>query len=336
MKRSLRICLNVARALLGLGLVAFIVHRTQGWDVAKPVLAMPWLAAGLVGLGFFGVGIEAARLKMLMGGHDVDLPFWSSYRIVMIGTFFNVCIPGGTGGDVMKLYYLAQANRGRGVEVAMVLLVDRVVALFSMLILICAFAVVEGALVWRLPAVLWMSAAAGALAVALFAVAALSCSRRMRANRAFNWCLDHLPLSAYLHRAVDALHDFRGHTSRLVAGVLVSLAGHSALALMFYFMGKEIMPGAGGLSVCLLSFLGILANVVPLTPGGLGVGEAAFEKLFALAGYRNGAVLLVIWRLASVPLILLGGVHYMLGLGVRRAPAASVSPALAANAGDGA
>lgn len=313
MTKSLRIAANVLRLALGAALVVWIL-RGQDLSVVKPVLSEPWLVLGLVGLGFFGVGVEAIRLKLLLASQEVRLPFWLSYRIVMIGTFFNVCIPGGTGGDVMKLYYLASCNRGRGVEVAMILLVDRIVALFSLLFMMVAMALVEGRLLREYLLVGWMIGGAALLALAIVVGVVVSFSERVRGARVFNWLLDKLPLSAHLHRAVDAVHDFRDHKAALLIGVLVSLSGHAALAFIFIGVAGVILPGETGLRIAILSFLGILANVIPLTPGGLGVGEAAFDKLFKMAGYSGGAMLLVIWRLASLPLVVLGAVHYILGI----------------------
>ena len=59
--------------------------------------------------------------------------------------------------------------------------------------------------------------------------------------------------------------------------------------------------------------LGHLANTLPITPGGLGVGEAAFNKLFALAGLEGGAETLLGWRLLTLLLGLVGLVFYLQG-----------------------
>jgi uncharacterized membrane protein YbhN (UPF0104 family) len=60
--------------------------------------------------------------------------------------------------------------------------------------------------------------------------------------------------------------------------------------------------------------LGMFANTVTITPGGLGVGEAAFDLLFAQAGLQGGAAIMIIWRVGMLPLCLLGLGFYMAGL----------------------
>ena len=52
---------------------------------------------------------------------------------------------------------------------------------------------------------------------------------------------------------------------------------------------------------------------MPLTPGGLGVGEAVFDHLFALAGLAGGAETMLGWRVLMVGVSLLGLVFYLQG-----------------------
>jgi len=83
----------------------------------------------------------------------------------------------------------------------------------------------------------------------------------------------------------------------------------AALALLI------LNPGGLSSKLALVVPLGTVANSLPLTPGGLGVGEAAFNKVFALAGLSLGAETLVcsrIWKaIAAIPGLLI----YLRGVG---------------------
>ena len=57
--------------------------------------------------------------------------------------------------------------------------------------------------------------------------------------------------------------------------------------------------------------LGFLVNALPLTPGGLGVGEVAFDKLFALAGLAGGVEALLAWRVLTTVIDISGLVFYL-------------------------
>lgn len=119
--------------------------------MAKQLISAKWLLPWLSALTIFGAAIEAKRLGVLFSAQSMRLSFVEGCRAVAIAALFNFCIPGGTGGDVMKLYYLAADSRGRRVEIATLVFVDRAVALFCMLNLVVALAMLDGRLVWDHP-----------------------------------------------------------------------------------------------------------------------------------------------------------------------------------------
>ena len=126
MNRKVRTVWRVLRCGIGLGLLSYVLAET-GIELIGPRLrSIGWLWAGLVALTCLGTVIEARRLGLLFASQGMRLPFGIGVRLVAIGTFFNLAVPGGTGGDLVKLYYLASGNRGRGIESATVLFVDRV------------------------------------------------------------------------------------------------------------------------------------------------------------------------------------------------------------------
>jgi uncharacterized membrane protein YbhN (UPF0104 family) len=122
-----------------------------------------------------------------------------------------------------------------------------------------------------------------------------------------------LPLSRYLERAAHALYAFRKSKAALAKAAVLSFIGHLALLGVFIAAGRVIMPDAAPISVCLLALLGLLANALPITPGGLGVGEASFEGLFRIAGYSHGAQLILAWRAGVILLCCLGCALYIAG-----------------------
>jgi glycosyltransferase 2 family protein len=305
--------LTALRVFLGIGLLYYVLSTTGGWLAAHRFLSAPWLLPGLSVLTLLGAAIESKRLGLLLKSQGIGLPFAHGYRVVAIGAFFNFCIPGGTGGDVMKLYYLASENRRQVIELATVLLVDRAVALFSLLLLVVALAIFDAQLVQEYVLVQFLIAIAVAGLLGLLLFAALSCSPQFRVSRLYRFVVTKMPLHRYLQRISDALWRFRDHKAALLGAAVLSMLGHVALAVMLVGVASVFIPLAPPLAVCLLSFLGLLANALPITPGGLGVGEAAFEGLFGAVGFAGGAALILAWRLGMLPLCILGCILYMLG-----------------------
>ncbi len=314
MKRSHQRLLGAGRALLGLGLLAWVLSRAETWRSLGQLLTATWLLPALVGFTLIGAVIESLRLGLLFRSQQMHLSFWNGWRVVALGAFFNFSIPGGTGGDLMKLYYLAAGNRGRRVEVATLLLVDRLVALTSLLAVLFALALADAAFVARTPVVRALVLAALALAAAIVLAVASASSERVRSTRLYARLLGRLPFSSHVRRALDALHRFREHRATLGAAVAISILGHGLLLAIFAASGAVLFADAPPVRVSLLALLGLFANALPLTPGGIGVGEAAFDRLFLLAGYARGSPLILAWRAAQLPFFLAGGLIYVLGV----------------------
>jgi uncharacterized protein (TIRG00374 family) len=250
---------------------------------------------------------------VLFGAQGLPVPFPAGFRVVAIGTLFNLWIPGGTGGDVMKLYYLSRRHPGRGVEVATILFVDRAVALFVLLVFIAGLLIAQLRLATI--AAIWTGAALGVgLCLALILTMTLVVwSSWFRASAAYRWMIERVPGGGYLARAADAAYLFRARKSALLVAAFCSFAGHVMLASSFALAGTVLVPTVPALVVATLCLLGLLANVIPITPGGIGVGEAASETLFRLIGVQGGAALVAAWRAGMVALSLIGAALYVYG-----------------------
>ncbi len=303
------------RLILGIGLIYYILSTAGGFLEIKQLLYNPWVVVGLITLPFMGAVVESLRLGLLFKSQAITLSFSNGYRLVSIGALFNFVIPGGTGGDIMKLYYLASENRGRGVEVGTVLLVDRVVALFSMLFLTVGLALFNWQVVSSHILIKWLVVIAVLFMIGLLFFFSFSFSKRVKANKWLIKAINIIPFHHFVQRAFDAIHSFRDHKMVLIGAALWSLLGHFALVGIYLVVGRILIPDAPGIDTCLLSMLGMFANAIPITPGGLGVGEVAIDKLFTVVGYINGAQLMLAWRLGMIPVCILGGIFYIKGSG---------------------
>lgn len=317
-----RILLAAVRIGLGVALLGYVLSRAGNWEAAKQFLSHPWVWPMLLTWAFFGAALEALRLRLLLKSQGISLPFGAGFRLVAISTFFSFCIPGGTGGDVVKFYYLSSERRGQRVEIATMVLLDRVAGLISLLLLVVVLGAFnldllrESALI-RL---LVFSALGGLLA--LVGIGAISSSERLRRGKLYSYLVTRIPLHRYVARVADAFYVFRHYRSVPSGAILLSLLGHGLLCGLFLVVGSYAIPQVPARQLCLLALLGMLANALPVTPGGLGVGEAAFDALFKTAGFAGGAQLILVWRAAMLGLCVLGFLFYAAG---RRYPLGRVS-----------
>ena len=96
--------------------------------------------------------------------------------------------------------------------------------------------------------------------------------------------LEVFPAGASLRKLQEALFDYRQKKMVLVASVAISSVTQ-VLNILFFYAAAQFM---GYQDVELNTFLyviplGLIAMAIPLGPGGVGVGQAAFLVLFTIA-----------------------------------------------------
>jgi uncharacterized protein (TIRG00374 family) len=314
----------VVRTAIGAALLVYVLRVGGAWTSLTSLFGLFWLVAVLNLVPIAGAAVESVRLGVLFGAHSLPVGFWTGFRIVAVGALFNLWIPGGTGGDVMKLYYLTANHRGRGWEVATILLVDRVVALSAMLLLVLLLVLFQLDALAALSAVRGVAVASATLLALIFAGVALVWSTTVRGSAIYRRVVT-LPLGSRLARVADAAFAFRAQPGALVRAGVVSLVGHLMLAGTLAISGAVLLPAVPPLLTCTLALIGLIASAIPLTPGGLGVGEAAAEALFRAVGTPGGAALVTAWRGGMVGISIIGGILYALDLRVTR-PARATEP----------
>lgn len=301
--------LGIAVALLGYlgrsGLLDWAALR--GLLVAWPITA---LACGLLVLD---VVVMAVRVCVLMAPTGLHLGLGASVRLAFIGMFFNTCLPGSTGGDALRIYYGLRGNEGRRTEVATIFVFDRVIGLFALLLWPILAAPLFPGLIAGNPVLRGLLGASAVAAAAIGLLFFMAGSPRIMGSTYAVWVLRRLPGSGYLRAVLNTLAAFRNRPGTVAAGLGISVLAHTIAISVALLVAHATAPAGAAWEMSLLIPLGSIANTVPLTPGGLGVGEAAFNHLFALAGLSGGAETMLGFRVLMAVISLPGLVFYLLG-----------------------
>jgi uncharacterized protein (TIRG00374 family) len=304
--RARRIVFGIVRLVIAGAVLAFLVSTGRvDWRALRGLVdhwGVMLAALALVCLLFV---LASWRLCILLRARALRLTLRDSMELSLVTNLFTLVLPGG-GGDIVRLYYTTRHAPGRRTEIATILVLDRITGLLALTLFplfaapLC-FPLIRGSPVLQTLLVL----AAGSSAMIVIAVA-LAMSRRARAVSVVQWILRTIPLRGYLALMLDTLHGFRRQLGTLALAVAVSLVAHTlGISVLVLFVGV-MQPGVSQLAVPFLAALGMMANSLPLTPGGLGVGEAAFESLFRLAGLEGGAETLLGWRIILLALAPVG------------------------------
>jgi len=93
-----------------------------------------WVLAGIAVYGVVEL-LAALRWKLLLDVQGIVIRPVRVWTLLLISVFFNFVIPGGTGGDVVRTFYLLKEAPGRKGPAVLSVLMDLIVGLFALVLL---------------------------------------------------------------------------------------------------------------------------------------------------------------------------------------------------------
>ncbi|MDG1985065.1 MAG: lysylphosphatidylglycerol synthase transmembrane domain-containing protein [Planctomycetota bacterium] len=263
------------------------------------------LAFALLALATLTVATRWWRLLMV---HDCPTRWRDAVRFTYLGLFFNVVFPGSNGGDVARAVSVVQRNPARRPEALMSVVVDRVLGLVSMVLLGATFVLSSGdrAAELKVP----VSAAAASLLVG----GAVFCSRRVRRWVRFEALVARLPMGERLKRLDRSARLVVSRPRELGLALLLSSFNHLLTGAAVSFIALALGSELGFAEWMSTTAIANTISGLPISPGGLGVGEHLFGSLSSILGstYAMGVATSLVYRLGLYGLSLAGGLALLL------------------------
>ncbi|MFP4343834.1 MAG: lysylphosphatidylglycerol synthase transmembrane domain-containing protein [Anaerolineales bacterium] len=304
-ERSRKIWSNALRILLSLGTLALLLV-TVGWREILEVLAQadwpPLLLAG--GLFFLGVVVRTLRWQALLMGLGLQLPLRRLLRLYLVGGFFNVFLPTGFGGDVVRVVELAQgADRTAAAGTVFVDRLTGILSLMAMGLIVLPFT--PRLEPWLIVTVILIC---GSGLLGGFLLLEGRWIRRLTRRLPHSLSLAGEGALARLYASVTGA----GRSALWQALALSTL--FNLLNVMVYWLcgravGIEVGPAFYFVVVPLLS----LTLLAPISVGGLGVRDWVAQPLFAsvnIAARQAAGMTLAAYAVTAV-VGLIGGVLYL-------------------------
>lgn len=306
--------LSATRYLIALAMLYWLAQSDMiEWSALKG-LFLSWHFTVLAVVIFaLSTVVQAARLHILLKASEFHLPFLTASRLTFIGLFFSTYLPGATGGDLVKIYYVSKGNRGKRAEAITILLFDRFLGLYALLTLPLILAPFFPDLISQQKALQLLLLMSAVLAAAVIVFMVIAAQFELANNKWLLWIESKLPLGALFKRMVITIHSYRDNLPAFLAAVGYSYLSQLLMVFVAMLVARATLDTGAEPEMLLLVPMGYLANSLPFTPGGLGVGEAALESLFAMAGIHGGAETLLGWRLVMIITGLIGLVFYLRG-----------------------
>ncbi|MEX0676119.1 MAG: lysylphosphatidylglycerol synthase transmembrane domain-containing protein [Pirellulales bacterium] len=238
--------------------------------------------------------IPAVRWWCLLKAQGLSESLAYVLRLTWFGYFASLFLPGAAGGDAAKALLIVRRQPRDKLRALSTVLVDRYLGLYSVLVVGLA------AFVWIVlsesatSSVLLIGGALLGLLLAMTAVPLLVlwAPSRYLFQRWMprKW---HPPIDAVCAEYVASKPTLWLAFGLSIVSNLCVFAGLLAAAHVLEFAAS---PAAVFLSGPVIT----LANLIPLTPGGIGVGEAASQYLMATLNSAGGAEMMMFFRLVSI------------------------------------
>lgn len=265
------------KILFAIGLVFWLI-KTDRFNIEdlKPFLHPLNFLTGFVLIGL-NLLLTSERWRILMKSHSLHSSIWSTWKLTLTGIFFNFAVPGGVGGDVVKAYYLQKdLDTSRSAAFSSTL-IDRLIGLYT-LVMMAFIALVYERLFTSLQSAiidqlfLWVSLLLAALTMAALFLTYFKWPALVRNSKGF---------MGLAFRFAEACQFYFRHPKNILSAILLTLFAQLITIILFYWALTSVLQE--NVSWTLLFFVvpvGFMAMAVPITPAGLGVGQAAFYFLF--------------------------------------------------------
>jgi uncharacterized protein (TIRG00374 family) len=308
---------TIAKALVAAGLFAWLIKsgRLEFSSLFSTPLS-PFHGLGMLVL-FVAMVLQAWRWWWLLAVQRIGLSFPRTLGLVWIGRFLALALPGVVGGDLVLGYYVTREAPSSKTAGLSTVVLDRAIGFYSSFLL-------------GLAAVVWMICSGEGMTGPVLQMGAAIIFCVLGATLAFSalWAdslrgrvLGVVPerLRAPLESVLTA---YRARGRSLLFCLALSLIVGVISMGAYRIAGHAIGTPLGWKQVFLVCPLVFVATALPITPGGIGVGETAASVLFSQFGVETGATIMLVVRLWFFALRLPGALFYVFQ---RRRPASPAS-----------
>ena len=307
--------LQLLKILFAAGLIVWLVSSGKlDFKALRPLLNPSAILSCLACTGT-ALALATERWRRFMIAQDIHLSFWISLKLTLIGTFFNFAMPGGVGGDLVKGYYIIRTSPHARIKAAITVLMDRLSGLFVMLLMALVVMLLRWDLIQSKPAlqsIFWFLCVFFVVFcggwIAVF-------SRRLYNTRWLHKVFGLLPVRLQLLHLYEALAEYRHHKISFFSTFFLSLLSQMTSIFFFVLAGQALGFHDIPLSVYFFVIpIGFMIQAVPISPAGVGVGQAALLFLFhaaATQGAEVGPLTMTAYQVSLFVFGLLGALFYL-------------------------
>lgn len=271
----------------------------------------------LPALGIFVLStiLGIVRWHLLLLAQEIRIHFFKTVELAMVGSFFNIALPGAVSGDLVKAFYVGREAKGARARAFGSILFDRIIGLAAMVVIaasavILSYNTVNGSALLEAVRVVLTVLASGFFLFFLYLF--FLDEKRDLVFSFLKWSEKRWSKTGSVLRIYEGIREYHHHRAAVGGVFLLSLFIQILVGAGAWFLAASL----GETNIPLLSLyivvpLGMLVTAVPLLPGGVGTGHAAFGFFFSLLGSQRGADVFTLFVLYNILVGGLGGLIYL-------------------------
>ena len=302
-----KVALFFIKYVVGISLIVWMVWTGKVDLRALGTLPATLLVEALV-LTFVLTVLAAVRVRYILAAQGIRTGVWQCFLYNCAGILYSSFLPGGISGDAVRAYLFMKAVPDRRLAIVGAMVLDRVLGLVSMVFLglMAAFYMAINVAFIRPYLV-------GFTAIFLTLIGGVAMLQFIGGRHRH----DDVPEGfagkswARLKKVIASLRIHEYPPRVLAMAVLQSMVIHILVVVLIYLCSVHSGAGLDFLRVFVATPIGLLINAIPLSPGGLGIGENAFELLYKTIGGSNGGTSFLIARLFIYSPALVGLVYVL-------------------------
>ncbi|MBF0417748.1 MAG: flippase-like domain-containing protein [Magnetococcales bacterium] len=266
------------------GLIVLLWHQGKLDFTALVQFAdAPWTILSVVLFTLLSYALISLRWVILLRSQQIPLSFSLGQRITFLGIFCNLVLPGGgMAGDAVRLAHLVRVAPEQKLGAFSTLFVDRLVGLYAMMVIALVAVAFQPQLVLGSVTLRFMVLMMGLLVLGLplGALLVYRLAKHLSRSSRFDIFLRSGGLGGLTSRLIEIVRLYRSARWQLFQALCISLLAHSLMLSVLLQVALAMNIGQlAPLDYLFATPWAWIANFLPLTPGGIGVGEAAFDQV---------------------------------------------------------
>jgi uncharacterized protein (TIRG00374 family) len=283
MKQKIKnISVAFIKILIAITLIYWLISSGKIDFSVTRFLLNPWLAFFALGLTFLNLFCASERWRLLLKSQNILNTRLKTFQLSSIGLLFNFVMPGGVGGDVIKVFYAIKDSSDKKIEALNTVLLDRVIGLYTMILfgfasMLLDLKILQTSL--KLHSIfLFLLALTFISSLGLF----LLFNQNQKVKETLLKYLKFLPHHQKFQKLYLNLNLYGKNLKVIAQCICLSFFAQLAAILLMVGIGTQL-----GYQIPLTTYfiaipLGFIITAIPISPGGVGVGQAAFLYLFNL------------------------------------------------------